>query len=89
MKNYYSYIICQKLDVFSSPEPKDQVSFLDHNLSVVHRRCCHKLFTFYSSSPEPLAQFQPNMAQSILGCRGFKIVQMKDHAHFQGEIITK
>ena len=23
MKNYYSYIICQKPDVFSSPEPKD------------------------------------------------------------------
>ena len=31
-----------------------------------------KLFTFSSSSPEPLGQFQPNLAQSILGWRGFK-----------------
>ena len=37
----------------------------DHNLSVVRR--CRKLFTFSSSSPEPLGQFQPNLSQSILG----------------------
>ena len=48
-----------------------------------------KLFTFSSSSPEPLGQFQPNLAQSILGWRGFKFVQMKGRALFQGEIITK
>ena len=59
--------------IFSSPEPKAQVSFSDQNLSTVrHRCCCHcrrccKLFTFSSSSPEPLGQFQPNLAQSILG----------------------
>ena len=58
--------------LFSSPEPKAQVSFSDQNLSVV-RRCsscswhCRKLFTFSSSSPEALGQFQPNLAQSILG----------------------
>ena len=57
---------------FSSPEPKAQVSFSDQNLSVVRRRCrcrrrCRKLFTFSSSSPEPLGQFQQNLAQSILG----------------------
>ena len=79
--------------IFSSPEPKAQVSFSDHNLSVVRRccRCCRrrKLFTFSSSSPEPLGQFQPNLAQNILGWRGFKFVQMKGHAIFQGEIITK
>ena len=81
---------------FSSPEPKAQVSFSDQNLSVVRRRCrrcrrrrCRKLFTFSSSSPEPLGQFQPNLAQSILGWRGFKFVQMKGTALFQGEIITK
>ena len=61
---------------FSSPEPKAQVSFSDQNLSVVCRRCrrrrcrrcrrCRKLFTFSSSSPEPLGQFQPNLAQSII-----------------------
>ena len=58
--------------VFSSPEPKAQVSFSDQNLSVVRRLCpcrqrCRKLFTFSSSSPEPLGQFQPNLAQCILG----------------------
>ena len=37
-----------------------------------------KLFTFSSSSPEPLGQFQPILAQSILGWRGFKFVQMKN-----------
>ena len=78
--------------VFSSPEPKAQVSFSDQNLSVVRRRrrrCRRKLFTFLSSSPEPLGQFQPNLAQSILGWRGLKFVQMKGPAFFQGEIITK
>ena len=52
--------------------PKAQVSFSDQNVSVVRRcrRCRRrwrrrKLFTFKSSSPEPLGQFQPNLAQSI------------------------
>ena len=56
--------------LFSSPEPKAQVSFSDQNLAVVRRcrrRRRRKLFTFSSSSPEPLGQFQPNLAQSILG----------------------
>ena len=57
--------------ILSSPEPKAQVSFSDQNLSVV--RCCHhrwrclKLFTFSSSSPEPLGQFQQNLAQISMG----------------------
>ena len=46
-------------------------------------------FTFSSSSPEPLGQFQPNLAQSILGWRGFKFVQIKGHALLQREIIVK
>ena len=41
------------------------------------------------SSPEPLGQFQPILAQSFLGWREFKFVQMKDHAFFQWEKITK
>ena len=60
--------------VFSSPELKAQVSFSDHLSSVVCLSVCPsvcpsvcKLFTFSSSSPEPLGQFQPNLAQSILG----------------------
>ena len=47
-----------------------------------------KLFTF-SSSPELMGQFQRNLAQSILGWRGFKFVQMKGPTLFQGGIITK
>ena len=52
-------------EFFSSPEPKAQVNFSDQNLPIVRR--CRKLFTFLSSSPEALGQFQPNLAQSILG----------------------
>ena len=36
-----------------------------------------------SSSQEPLYQFQVNFAQSILGFREFKFVQMKGPALFQ------
>ena len=80
--------LCFFYFVFSSPEPKAQVSFSDHNLSVVCRcrRCC-KLFTFSSSSQEPQGRFQPNLAQSTTRWRGFKFVQMKGHALFKGEII--
>ena len=74
--------------VFISPELRAQVSFSGHNLSVVRCRCCHNLFTF-SSSPEPLNQFQTNFAQSILGWRGFKFSQIKGPALSQEEIITK
>ena len=60
-QDFFSFIL-------SSPEPKAQVSLSDHNLSFVRcRRCCCKLFTF-SSSPESLGQFQPNlMVQCFLG----------------------
>ena len=80
--------------VLSSPELKAQVTFSDQNLSVVcryRRHCwrCRKLFTFSSSSPEPLGQFQPNLTQSILWWRGFKFLQMKGPVLFQGETITK
>ena len=73
MLKYHDLHLSYQLKVtFSSPEPKSQVSFSDHNLSVVRRRCrysrrrCRKLFTF-SSSPERLGQFQPNLAQSSIG----------------------
>ena len=74
--------------VFSSPELKAQVSFSDHLSSVFYLSVC-KLFTFSSSSPEPLGQFQPNLAQGILEWRGFKFDQMKGPALFQGKIIMK
>ena len=69
---------------FSSPELKAQVSFSDHLSSVVCPSVCLsvclsicKLFTFSTSSPEPLGQFQPNLAQSILWREGFNFLQMK------------
>ena len=49
------------------------MSFSDQNLSIVRRCRRRKLFTFSSSSPEPLGHFQPNLAQSILGCMGFQV----------------
>ena len=42
-----------------------------------------RLFTFSSSSPEPLGQFQPNLAQSILGWCEFIFVWMKGPAFLQ------
>ena len=54
-----------KYTIFSSPEWKARGNFSDCYLSVV--RLCHKLVTFLSFSLEPLGQFQPNLAQSILG----------------------
>ena len=67
-------------------------SFSDHLSSVVCLSVCPfvcKLFRYSSSSPEPLGQFQPNLAQSISGWREFKFVQMKGPSFFQGDIITK
>ena len=55
--------------IISSPEPKAQVSFSDHNLSVVV-----VVIEFISNF---LQQFQPNLAQSILRWGGFKVDQMK------------
>ena len=44
-----------------------------------------KLLTIYASSPEQLDQFQPNMAQSIVGRREYKNVQIKGHAFQRGD----
>ena len=57
----YIYFICMYF--ISSPERKAEVNFSDQNLSVVHCRLCRKLFTFSSSSPEPLGHFQENLVQ--------------------------
>jgi hypothetical protein len=46
-------------------------------------------YTFSTSSPEPLSQFQLDFAQIILGVRGFKFIEMKIIALPQGEIIAK
>ena len=80
-----------QVDIFLKFENHWQLlAHLSHRLKWAFLiKICHKLFTFSSSSPEPLGQFQPKLAQSILGWRGFKFVQMKDPALFQGEIIVK
>ena len=70
---------------------------LKQNLSVVCRSCLWKVYDNdnandkddSSSFPEPLGQFQLNLAQNILGWRKFKFVQMKGPTLFQKEIITK
>ena len=80
-------------NISSSPEPKAQVSFSDQNLSVVRRRfrCSRRrrILFIFSSSQEPQGQFQSNLVQSILGWRGFRLIEMKGHALFQVEIIQK
>ena len=61
-------------------------------LACVHLSVCLsvcKFFIFSSSSPQLPRQFQPNLEQSILGCKWFKIVQMTGHNLFQREIIWK
>ena len=61
------------ISLLSSPEPKARVSFIGQNVSLVRRRrrrClwrCRKLFTFSSSSPEPLCQFQPTWHKASFG----------------------
>ena len=67
------YIVVKLPFIFSSPELKAQVSFSDRLSSVVCLSVCLsvslsvcKLFTFSTSSPNPLGKFQPNLAQSIL-----------------------
>jgi hypothetical protein len=47
-----------------------------------------KLFEFSTSSPEPLGQFEPHLAQIILG-EGIPIGSNEGDALLQGEIITK
>ena len=56
---------------------KLNLSFSDHLLCVGCLSVCPsvcRLFRLSTSYPEPLGQFQPNLAQTILGWRGFKFV---------------
>ena len=55
----------------------------NYEISKIH---CRLLKSY---SPEPLGQFQPNFAQSILGWMEFKFIQMKCPALFKSEIITE
>ena len=82
-------MVINHLVVIRSPETKADLSKLFLSQIVRRRRRCCRTFLTFSSSPEPLDQFQPNLAQSILWWRGFNFVQMKDPALFQREITTK
>ena len=68
------------------------VSFSDWNLSVVSRRrcfhcnCWRKLFTFSSSSPEPVSHF--NQAWHIASCeKEIEVCGNEGRHPFQGNII--
>ena len=89
-KNDLCYLngIYNKTLLFSSPDDTSRAfQIACCRRPSVHPSVC-KLSTFLSSSQEPLGQFQPNLAQSILVQRGFKFIRMKGHAIFQGRIIT-
>jgi hypothetical protein len=80
--------VSSKATFFSSPELKAQVSYSDRRLSIVRLSVVNfYIFDFFSRTTGPI--FQPELAQIILGERGFKFVQMKETALLQGEIIAK
>ena len=73
------------IGVFGSPEPKAQGSFSDHNLSVVRRRRCRKLFTFfYLLLKNHHSNFKQTWHKASLGEE-----EMNGPDLFQGEIIRK
>jgi hypothetical protein len=78
---------------FSSPELKAQVSFSDRPLSVVCLAVSLSvcllniyIFDFFFRTAGPILT---RFGKSILGQRGFRIIQMKDNPLPQGEIIVK
>ena len=83
--------IARIIRFLTSPELKAQVRYWSSVRPVVRPSvgpsACNR-FTFSTSSPEPPRQFQPNLAHSILGWRGFNFIQRK-RILFQGEKITK
>ena len=68
--NTVKHVFC--IYIFSSPKAKAQINFFDYNLSAVRRCRCCKFFTFSSSFPDPLGQFQPNFVKIIPWWRGFQ-----------------
>ena len=70
---------------------KNKLQILDHVKIVVLTSILfsRSLKIFEDMTQCLLGHFQPNLAQSVLVCRGFKFVQIKGYAHFLGEIITK
>lgn len=69
----------------SSAELKPQIAFLI-TLFGVCLSFCPETISFSTSTPEPLGQFQPNLAQSInvLGWRGSGLLKWKAMPCFNG-----
>ena len=67
---------------FSSSELEAQVSFSNCLLAVCLSFC--KLFTFSTSSPKPLGQVLPNLAQSILGKGDSSLFKWRTTPFFKG-----
>lgn len=63
----------ERLNLFSPTEPNAEVGFSDKWNCF---RCLSLSLTSLYSSPEPLVQYQPNLAQNILGWTAFKFFQM-------------
>lgn len=72
---FYARYACVVNVLFSSREPKAQISFSDQFLSVICRRRCRKLFTLASFSPENLGQFRQTLS------RTFKFVLIMDQVY--------
>ena len=91
MQQYLRYCIVWFLCFFffiffvSSPELKAQVSFTNRLSSFGLSRYFH-IFIFFSRTNTPISTELGT--KHPLG-RGFKFVQIKGHAHIQGELITK
>ena len=63
-------------DLFSAPEPKAQVHYCDHTLSVVRRPSVRPSFTFtFSTTPlKPLNRIQRNLSASKISMSSTKFV---------------
>ena len=70
--------------VFSSPEPRVKWAFQITNFPLSADVVVVVVGVGVVSSPEPLDQFQANLARCILGWRGLKLVQMKDPPFSKG-----
>ena len=85
----------KKLMSMLSPESVKNISlpfseFFESDGISISSSLSKNIHTFLkNSSPVQLIRFQPYFAQSILGWKGFKFVQMKGSTPFQGAIITK
>ena len=77
--NWFSFF---EVMFFSSPELKARELFWSlvvRRLSVRPSVCLSVHFLFSSPSPYPLSQFQPNLAQSILGWREWSLFKRRAH----------